>query len=170
MTQEDLDFNKAYEKWFPLIQRKTSVWRMYMRKEEADQVACIALWKSMKHYQEGRAKFITYLIHYLNWEFMNSQKEKRKHSNVSLIDPLSLGEWESLSIKDDEQVFLSEQVDIIKRYLDPKHVDVLNSVLDGKVPVEIATLKKVSKQRIHQMREHIKSVACDLRRRGQIHI
>ena len=99
-----------------------------------------------------------------------SQKEKRKHSNVSLIDPLSLGEWESLSIKDDEQVFLSEQVDIIKRYLDPKHVDVLNSVLDGKVPVEIATLKKVSKQRIHQMREHIKSVACDLRRRGQIHI
>lgn len=170
MTQEDIDFNKAYDKWFPLIKRKTSVWRMYMSKEEANQVACIALWKSMKHYQEGRAKFITYLIHYLNWEFMNSQKEKRKNAHVCLVDPLSLGEWESLSVEDDEQVFLDEQVNILKKYLDPKHVDVLNFVLDGRVPVEIATLKKVSKQRIHQMREHIKSVACDLRRRGQIQI
>lgn len=170
MTQEDIDFNKAYKQWLPLIQRKTSIWRMYMCKEEADQVACIALWKSMKHYQEDRAKFITYLIHCMNWEFMNFQKEKRKHSHVSSIDPLLLGEFESLSIKDDEQVFLDEQVDILKKYLDSKHVDVLNSVLGGRMPLEIATLKKVSKQRIHQMREHIKNVACDLRRRGQIQI
>ena len=170
MTQEDLDFDMAYKQWFPLIQRKTSLWRRYMRKEEAEQIACLALWKSMRHYQEGRAKFITYFINYMNWEFLNTQSARKKHIKTSSVDSLALGEWEALSVVDDEQIFLGEQIEILKKYLDPKHIEVLNYMIEGKMSKEIAKRKKVSKQRVHQMREHIRGVACDLRRRGQIHI
>ena len=165
------EFDAAYKQWYPLIVKKMRLWRNKMRQEEAHQVACLALWKTLGNYKVEKAKFVTYLYNYMNWEFMNKMSnDERLKIKAKLCDPSTHTFDMDCMIKDPEKRFVEEEIDILRKYLNKQENHILSQLLKGERVLEIAKKEGVSKQRIDQIHQKIRYVADDLTRRGQINI
>lgn len=165
------EFDAAYKQWQPLIIKKTNLWCKKMSKDEAHQIACVALWKSLVNYKSGKSKFITYLFSYMNWEYMNKMDDnKRGRIKAKLCDPSTYSFDMDCMIEDKKQDFVEEEINILRKYLNEQENYVLSKLLDGNRIIEIAKKKGVTKQRIDQIHQRIRYIADDLTRRGQIRI
>lgn len=166
------EFNEAYKQWYPLICKRINMWGKTMGRENAHQTACIALWKCLSDYQPGKSKFMTYLFNYLNWEYLNEieKNNPKNKSRLKLCDPASNAFEMQCLIEDKKKSFVEDEIEILKKYLNEQENYVLSNMLNGFKVTDIAKKRGVTKQRIDQIHQKIKSIADDLIRRGQINI
>lgn len=164
------EFELEYNKWQPLIKNRISRWKK-MGKEDAHQTACIALWKCLGNFDPTRSKFITFLFKYMDWEYMNKMSsDERAKIKAKLNDPTDFSFNQDCAVEYKENDFVDEEINILRKYLNEQENYVLSNLLAGKKTTEIARANLLSKQRINQVQQNIRSVANDLTSRGQIRI
>lgn len=155
------EFEEAKKQWTPLIHKRTMAWSRMMDKTEAQQIAYIALWKSLQEF-DNRSKFTTFLHRYLDWEYMNTMNAKKREMGKEI----TVWNFPDVYAKEEELKEPCQKIETLKKYLNPHQKEILSELMQGFKSVEIANRRKVSRQAISQTKVQIHQIAEDLVKRG----
>jgi RNA polymerase sigma factor (sigma-70 family) len=161
---KDFDSNKIQYRAF--MEKLSYKWRFFFNREEREQIANIALWKSMQKYNPEKAKFITFLGRTLKWEFLdnwNAEKQPKDIVTLSVITNLKNEKKElipmSMSVMDNMNIDNKDMVEEIAKRLTSKRKQIFMCLLEGKNMIQISKELSITSQRVQQLINHIKKTA-----------
>ena len=145
----DEEYGVYYKKYLPCLHKNSRPWAKKFGEEEALQLAGIALWRAMQSYDASRkSNFLTYLINFLRWTFLDASKVVDKNPHNSNPPDAAV-----------TPVQYDDRAEVLVKHLNEKGRKVVELVLAGKNQTEISQEIGVSRQRVNQIFGEI----CDIR-------
>ena len=157
----DEEYQAALEQYTPCINKTSKSWMRFLGVDEAKHLASIALWRAMQSFDENRdgvkAKFLTHLMNYIQWTFLEARKEVQKAPvarNVISSDAYV------------QPVDVDDRCDAIKSYLNERQRRVVDLLHEGRDATYISNDIGISRQRVHQIFSQIRYIHNNLSRSG----
>jgi|GEM_PF-2898751 RNA polymerase sigma factor (sigma-70 family) len=148
-------YAEAYKQYEPCLHKHCQSWTGKFDKDEAMQIAGIALWMALQNYDSSRRMtFLGYLINRIRWSFLVAYRKKRRQNKEIPVDT-TVKCWinEPFYLHEDPD----ERPDVIKRHLNDKASKIVDLVVAGKNTTEIKQEMGISRQRVHQIFGEIRS-------------
>jgi DNA-directed RNA polymerase specialized sigma subunit len=157
----DEEYQAALEQYTPCLNKTSKSWMKFLGVDEAKHLASIALWRAMQSFDENRdgvkAKFLTHLMNYIQWTFLEARKESLKAPLARDILP------SDVSVQPED---IDDRCDAIKFYLNERQKRVVELLSEGKDATYISDDIGISRQRVHQIFSQIRYVHHELSSSG----
>ena len=159
------EYEQALKQYTPCLVKTALKWHRAFGVDEARHLGTIALWRAMQSYDADRksrkgdrANFLTHLMNYLHWTYLEARKVDKKADPTVDIVP------SDVTVSPDE---IDDRCDAIKPHLNEKQGRVVDLLREGKDATAIMAEMSLSRQRVHQIFTEIRIIHLNLSKAGR---